>query len=125
MCRSASVSAGRAAAVAEVDVVEAEIADGLGPGGVDRGQCEDDPDGRVGLGRGDGLVDVVGLQRQDRSRGVPADTDPDGGVAEDRAIGPAVTKQRPQRDDPALPLFAAAASRTARTSSRVTSRRWS
>lgn len=83
------------AAVAEVDVVEAELADGLGPGGVDGGQREDDSDSRVGLGCGDGLVDVVRLQRQDRSGGGAADADPDGGVAEDRAVGSAVSKQRP------------------------------
>lgn len=83
------------APVAEVDVFEAELAYRLGPGGVNRGQRQDDPDGGVVMDRGNGLVDLVGLQRQDRSRGGTADADPDGGVAEDRAAGPAVTKQRP------------------------------
>src|SRR6266566_3068145 len=81
--------------VAEVDVVEVEFADGLGPGGVDGGQGERGAGGR-GDGGGRGLVYLGGLQRLDEDQGTLAVVDAAGGVAEDPAGLLAVPEQRAQ-----------------------------
>ena len=70
--------------VAEVDVAEMKLSDGLGPGGVDGGQ-RDREAGGGGEGGGGGLVYLGGLQRLDEDQGTLAVADAAGGVAEDRA----------------------------------------
>ena len=94
-------SSGRALArddqppVAEVDVAEVKLPDGLGPGGVDGGQGDREAGGRCD-GGGGGLVYLGGLQRLDEDQGTLAVADAAGGVAEDRAGLLGVAEQRPQ-----------------------------
>src|SRR6266542_212099 len=80
-----------------VVVAEEQLADGLGTGGVDGGQDQDQP---VGGGHGDldRLVDVVLAEGLDDPVGLLADLDAPGRVAEDRALLGAEGEQRPQRD---------------------------
>ena len=81
--------------VAEVGVVEMQLPDGLGPGGVHGGQGDREAGGR-GDGGGRGLVYLGGLQRLDEDQGPLAVADAAGGVAEDRAGLPGVAEQRAQ-----------------------------
>ena len=75
---------------------EAQGAGGAAAGRVDAGQGHDEP-GRRGDGSGDGVVDVVLVQRlQDGGDGPPADLDAAGGVAEDHAGREAEPEQRAQ-----------------------------
>ncbi|MFC9626299.1 hypothetical protein ACFTXM_42230 [Streptomyces sp. NPDC056930] len=59
-----------------------------------------------GAGGGDGLVDVCLDEGLEDATGLSGDTDADRGIAEDLAVLLRVPEQRPQRDDPALALFA-------------------
>lgn len=80
------------APVAEVEVVEVELADGLGASRVDGGQSKCEAGGRCeGCGRG--LVYLLGQQRLDEVQRSPADVDTQGGVIEDPAGLLAVAKQ--------------------------------
>src|SRR6266545_1854997 len=95
--------------VAEVDVTELELPDGLGAGGVHRGQGE----GQAGGGRrrcggrcGGGLADLLGSQWKEQAVGLAADSDPGGRVAEDGPGLLAVAKQRPE-DAEGVVAFAA------------------
>jgi hypothetical protein len=72
------------APVAEVDVVEVEFPDGLGPGRVDGGQ-RDRQAGSGRDGRGGGLSDLSQLERLDEVQWPQADADAAGGIGEDRA----------------------------------------
>lgn len=82
-------------AVAEVDVVEHERGDLGGPGGVHRGEGEDEPRCRGG-GRRDGPVDLGGTEQLQHAVLVLTDLDPAGRVAEDQAVsfGPADSVRR-------------------------------
>jgi hypothetical protein len=71
------------AAVAQVDVVQQQLADGLRACGVDRGQGQGEPRHR-GIRGGDGLANVVRLKRLGDPVGLSADADPGRWVAEDR-----------------------------------------
>jgi hypothetical protein len=84
-------------AVAEVEVVQEQAADGQRPGGVDSGQRQHQPLlGSAGGCGGDGLVDVALLKRDQHGIGVAADADAAGWVAEDRPAALAAAKQGPQ-----------------------------
>jgi hypothetical protein len=65
-------------AVAEVDVAEVQLPDGLGPGGVDGGQGDREAGGGRD-GGGGGLVHLGGLQRLDEDQGTLAVADAAGG----------------------------------------------
>ena len=80
---------------AEVDVAEMKFPDGLGPGGVDGGQCDREAGGRRD-GGGCGLVYLGGLQRLDEVQRPLAVADAAGGIAEDRAGLLGVAEQRAQ-----------------------------
>jgi hypothetical protein len=80
------------APVPEIDVVELEVADRFGAGGVNGGQGE----GEAGLGSIgclDRAGDVVVIEGLGQAGRVLADADPGGGVLEDRAAFLAVAKQ--------------------------------
>src|ERR1019366_3680149 len=83
---------------AQVDVGEAELADGSGPGGVDGGQGEREAGGG-GDGGGCGLVYLAGLEGLQEAQGPLAVGDAAGGVSEDRAGFLAVPEQRAQRGE--------------------------
>ncbi len=76
----------------EVDILEAQVADGPRAGGMHGGKRQYQVQLRVGR-RGDGLVDVVALQRCRHSVGVAADADAGGGISEDGSASAAVLKQ--------------------------------
>ena len=103
--------------------MEAELADRLDAGGVHRGQDQDQPGrrSRGGLGR---LVDLILAERLDDAVGSLADPDALDRAAEDRLLPLAEREQRPQRHQDVGAAGPCSSPRTARTSSRVTSRRW-
>src|SRR5271166_4232888 len=70
------------AVIGQVDVVEFEVSNGAGAGSVVGGQGDDDPAGRVGGQRLEGMDLVVGQWQQDTVAGVGGE--PDGGVGEDQ-----------------------------------------
>ena len=84
-------------AVAHVDVVELDGADGAGAGGVDRGEHEHQP-GCRGRGGSGGLVDVVLAEALGDAVGVLAGLDAPGRVPEDRPLLLAEREQRSQGD---------------------------
>ena len=108
---------------AEVGVVEVKLPDGLGPGGVDGGQCDREAGGRCD-GGGGGLVYLGGLQRLDEDQGTLAVPDAAGGVAEDPAGFLAVAEQRAQGGEGLPARLPDRSPVAAMTSAPVTSRRW-
>ncbi|MER5540635.1 hypothetical protein [Streptomyces mirabilis] len=82
-------------AVADVEVVELEAADRVGPGGVDGREGEDQLVWRAGR-RGDGGADVLGFQGLDDAVLQLADPDAAGRVLEDRAVLFGPREQRPR-----------------------------
>jgi len=82
--------------VAQVDVLDADLADGLDARGVHRGEDQDQPGGGSGGCLGC-LVDLVLAQRLDNPPGALADPDALDRAAEDRLPPLAEREQRPQR----------------------------
>lgn len=80
--------------VAEVNVVEADLADRLEPGGVHRGEDQDQPGGWRDGGLF-GLVDLILAQRPDGPAGALAGPDALDGAAEDGLVPLAGREQRP------------------------------
>src|SRR5258707_4245 len=84
--------------VADVDVVEVQFPDGLGPGRVHGGQREREAGGGCD-GGGGGRVDLARLERLDEIQRPLAGAEAAGGVGEDPAGLLAVPEQRAQRED--------------------------
>src|SRR6266702_1054221 len=84
--------------VAGVGVIEVQLRDGPGAGGVHGGQGEREAGGG-GDGGGCGLADVGGLERLEEVQGPLAVPDAAGGVGEDRAGLLGVAEQRAQRGE--------------------------
>jgi hypothetical protein len=93
------------AAVAQVDVVEEQLADGLGACGVDGGQGQSEA-GRWCDRGGESGADLGGLQRLHDGVVVVADADSGGGVTEDGGGLFTVSKQRPQDAEGVVSLAA-------------------
>ncbi|MEV6171784.1 hypothetical protein AB0L99_26660 [Streptomyces sp. NPDC051954] len=83
---------------ADVEVVELKAPDRSGSRGVHRGEGEDQPVRRLG-DRGNGVVDVLGLQGLEDAVLVQANADAAGRTIEDGATLLRSAEQRPQHDE--------------------------